>query len=44
MQYLEEGVLLSFEEYVDYEKTLKALAALRQATSFQNTQTSEVKA
>ena len=36
MEFKKEGVLLSFEEYVDYEKTLKALAALRDATSFQN--------
>lgn len=35
MKFREDGVLLSFEEYVDYEKTLKALAALRQVTSFQ---------
>lgn len=37
MQFKKEGVLLSFEEYTDYQKTLHALAALRQATSFQNT-------
>jgi len=35
MKKLKEGVLLTHEEYVEYKKTLKALAALRNVTSFQ---------
>ena len=34
MQFKEEGVLLTFDEYTDYQKVLHALAALRPATSF----------
>ena len=34
MKFLEEGVLLNFEEYAEYQRALHALAALRPATSF----------
>ncbi len=44
MKFLDEGVLLNFEEYADYINALAALAALRPVTSFQNNSSQEVEA
>lgn len=44
MKFLDEGVLLNFEEYADYINALNALAALRNVTSFQNNSSQEVEA
>ena len=38
MKFEKEGVLLTFEEYTEYQKVLHALAALRPATSFNTTE------
>ena len=40
---LEEGVLYSYKEHAEVKNAFRALAALRDATSFQNTTPTEVK-
>ena len=34
MEFKKEGVLLTYEEYVEWQNSLKALATLRDVTSF----------
>ncbi len=44
MKFLDEGVLLNFEEYAEYQRALHALAALRNVTRFDTTSKPEVEA